>query len=78
MKRFMQDEHGHDHSAVTHSAGCDEQGCDYQAKTHAHDDEMAALALSHDLAEHNKVEHELETDPEKIKEAVKAKMQKHS
>lgn len=65
----------HDHSQATHSAKCDEEGCTYVAMTHAHDDEGAAMALSEDLASHNMSEHQKETDPQEILEAVKAKMQ---
>jgi hypothetical protein len=69
----MQDDH--DHSHVTHSAKCDEKGCKYIAETHAHDGDTAAEALSHDLAHHNKSVHNKDTNPNKIKDAVKAKMQ---
>lgn len=65
----------HDHSHATHSAKCDEPGCKYVAQTHAHDDNFAVMALSVDLANHNRQEHNKETDPEKIKDAVAAKMQ---
>lgn len=62
-----------DHSAGTHSAKCDM--CDYVAMSHAHDEEAAVTNLSMDLAEHNKLVHSQETNPEEIKVAVKAKMQ---
>lgn len=65
----------HDHSLATHSAKCDEEGCGYVAQTHAHDDDTAVHELSNDLAEHNKNEHAIETKPEVIKDAVRAKMQ---
>ncbi len=65
----------HNHDSMTHSAKCDEAGCQYVAMTHAHDDNDAVDELSNDLAEHNKSVHNIETDPEKIKDPVKAKMQ---
>lgn len=69
--------HNHgDHSGMTHTAKCDD--CEYLAKVHAHDEESAALMLSQDLAIHNKSEHKVDTDPENIKEAVKAKMKSTS
>ena len=68
----------HDHSHVTHTAKCDEKDCEYVAQVHAHDDDTAAELLSSNLAEHNKKEHNLETDPEEILDAVKKKMQTHS
>lgn len=75
----MQDSSSHhDHNKVTHSKGCDEKGCEYVAKVHAHDDETAAMGLSQLLAEHNKEEHDLETEPKKIKEDVQEKMKVHS
>ena len=64
----------HDHSQATHSAACDEVGCTYVAKVHAHDDESAAMMLATDLADHNKDEHNKETDPKIITSAVAAKM----
>lgn len=64
-----------DHSQITHSAGCDEEGCKYIAETHAHDEDSAVEALSQDLAIHNKEKHNIDTDPEAIKDAVRAKMQ---
>ncbi len=72
--RLMQDTNDHDHSHSTHSAKCDEEGCSYVAQVHVHNDDMAVDALSLDLAEHNKYIHKKETDPEEIKNAVKAKM----
>ena len=62
----------HDHSVATHSAGCD--ACSYVAETHAHSDDEAVDALVQDLATHNKAVHNQETDPEAIKEPVRAKM----
>lgn len=64
----------HDHSNSTHFAKCDEEGCDYIAETHAHTDMEAVDDLSYDLAEHNKLQHGKETDPEAIKTAVRGKM----
>ena len=68
----MYEEH-HDHSQPTHLANCDT--CAYVAQIHAHDEDGAASGLSEDLARHNRSEHGMETDPEAIKEAVRAKMQ---
>ena len=42
---------------------------------HAHDDDSAAEALAGNLAEHNMSVHNIATDPEAIKEAVRAKIQ---
>lgn len=68
----MQDDHDHTHA--THSATCDVAGCGYTALVHAHDAEMAADLLAVNLASHNNDVHGIETDPEKIKAAVTAKM----
>ena len=68
-----EDHEGHDHSQPTHSANCD--SCGYVAEVHAQDEEGAVSGLSQDLAAHNKAEHNMETDPETIKEPVRAKMQ---
>lgn len=65
------DDHNHTHS--THSAKCDVADCDYVAETHAHDDETAAVDLSHALAEHNLEVHGTKTDPQDIVEEVSAK-----
>jgi len=62
----------HDHSVATHSAGCD--ACAYVAEAHAHGDDEAVDALVQDLAAHNKAVHNQDTDPEAIKEPVRAKM----
>ncbi len=64
----------HDHSENTHSAKCDE--CDYVAMTQAHDDDYAVMDLSDNLASHNKEVHGKDTNPDEIKDAVRAKMQK--
>ena len=69
----MNDHEEHDHSQATHSANCD--SCAYVAKIHAHDEDEAVSALSQDLAAHNKSAHGADTDPEAIKEPVRAKMQ---
>lgn len=61
-----------DHSTPTHSAVCD--SCGYVAETHAESDEEAVSALSQNLAGHNKSEHGQDTDPEAIKDPVRAKM----
>lgn len=71
----MHDHQDHDHSHTTHSAKCDYPGCAYIAQTHAHDETTAVENLSQDLADHNKREHDKETNVEDIKDAVKAKMQ---
>jgi len=62
----------HDHNQSTHSAGCD--ACSYIAEAHAHSDDEAVDALVQDLAAHNKTVHSQETDPEAIKDPVRAKM----
>jgi predicted small metal-binding protein len=62
----------HDHNQSTHSAGCD--ACSYIAETHAHSDDEAVDALVQDLVAHNKAVHNQETDPEIIKDPVRAKM----
>jgi hypothetical protein len=67
----------HDHSHITHSAGCDEEGCEFIAEVHAHNADEAALALSHNLADHNAAEHGIESNPADIKDAVMAKMKTH-
>lgn len=63
----------HDHSSSSHTAKCDK--CTYVAEIHAHDDDEGSLMLSRDLASHNKEVHNEDTDPESIKDAVRAKMQ---
>ncbi len=67
----MNEEH-HNHSQSTHSAGCD--ACSYVAEVHAHSDGEAVDALVQDLATHNNTVHDQETDPEAIKDPVRAKM----
>jgi hypothetical protein len=62
----------HDHNQPTHSAGCD--ACSYIAEAHAHSDDEAVNALVQDLAAHNKAIHNQETNPEAIKDPVRAKM----
>jgi predicted small metal-binding protein len=62
----------HDHNQPTHSAGCD--ACSYIAEAHAHSDDEAVNALVQDLAAHNKAVHNQETNPEAIKDPVRAKM----
>lgn len=70
--------HDHDHSHTTHSAGCDESRCNYVAEVHAHDDNMAVKALSHNLAQHNQSEHDLDTKAEEIEDDVRDKMKIHN
>ena len=70
----MQQKHDHNHSQITHLAGCKVEGCSYKAEVHAHDDDTAARILSEDLAAHNKSAHNIETNPTKITDSVKARM----
>jgi len=72
----MHDTQKHDHSLKTHSAKCDVVGCEYVAKIHAHDDDEAVELLSIVLAQHNKDEHDSETNVEDILAPVRAKMQR--
>lgn len=68
----MNNTNNHDHTDNTHSAKCDL--CEYVATTHAHDDDSAVSDLCENLAGHNKEVHNMDTNPEDIKDAVKAKM----